>query len=547
MTPASFTRLDHAKKQVTLRLNSLQCLTIGLVIFISLPLLIIIASLFSGQYAHWSHLLDTVFFEYIINSFILMLGVGMGALLLGLPSAWIVTRYDFPMRRVFVWALMLPMAMPAYIVGYTYTGLLDFTGPVQSILRQWTGWSYGDYWFFNIRSLEGAALMLSLVLYPYVYLMARAAFLEQSSSSTDVSQTLGYRNLEGFFRLSLPMARPAIIAGLSLVLMETLADYGTVQYFGVSTFTTGIFRTFFGMGDAMAATQLASVLLVFVFSLVMIERHSRRMKRYYSANGKALHRKRLPATKALIACFICFTPITCGFVIPVLALSFWSLFDAQWSLELLDYARHSLILAASAAVLTLSFALLLCYTKRLYPRYIVRLAVSIAGMGYAIPGLIIAVAIIVVFGWLDHTLIQLFSNPNRLWLSGSIFALLFAYCVRFLAVSINSVESGLNKININLDHAGQLLGLTPLKCLLKIHIPLLRASVLSALLIVFVDVLKELPATMILRPFDFDTLAVKAYELASDERLADAAPPSLMIILVGLLPVILLTRSMPRR
>ena len=461
---------------------------------------------------------------------------------------------DFPGRRWLSWALLLPLAVPAYIIAYTYTGLLDFAGPVQTWIRDITGLGYGDYWFFEIRSLGGAIVMMSLVLYPYVYLMARAAFLEQSVSSIEVGCSLGYSRWRALWSLALPMARPAIVAGLSLALMETLADYGTVQYFGVSTFTTGIFRTFYGYGDTAAAAQLAASLLAFVILLVMLERYSRRRARYHSAAESRARADLIPLTgsKAFLALMICLVPLGFGFVIPAGQLLWWAVFEAEplgW--EFVNLAWNSFCLAFLAALVAVTLAILLAYAQRARPIKPVRGVLAMSGFGYALPGTIIAIGVLIPLAWIDHRIIALFEgwgwDSPGLILSGSLIALLFAYTVRFLAVALGSVQAGLEKIKPSLDYAGRSMGHSPLAILRKIHVPLMRSSVLTAVLIVFVDVLKELPATLILRPFNFNTMAVRAYELASDERLVDAAPASIMIVLVGLIPVLLLHTSIARR
>ena len=502
----------------------------------------------------WQHLLDTVLNDYLINSLLLLLGVGVGVLILGVPSAWLTSMCSFPGRRWLSWALLLPLAMPAYIIAYTYAGLLDFAGPVQSWIRDLTGLSYGDYWFFEIRSLGGAIIMMSLVLYPYVYLMARAAFLEQSVSSIEVGCSLGYSRWQALWKLALPMARPAIIAGLSLALMETLADYGTVQYYGVSTFTTGIFRTFYGYGDTAAAAQLAASLLAFVILLVLLERYSRRRARYHSAAESRARADLIPlsGSKAIMACVICLSPLMFGFIIPATQLLFWAVFEAEplgW--DFVGLAWNSFSLAFLAAIIAVILAIILSYAKRTKPIKPVRTVLAMAGFGYALPGTIIAIGVLIPLAWLDHRLIDIFGSLGwdspGLLLSGSLVALLFAYTVRFLAVALGSVQSGLEKIKPSLDQVGRSMGHSPLDILRKIHVPLMRSSILTAVLIVFVDVLKELPATLILRPFNFNTMAVRAYELASDERLVDAAPASIMIVLVGLIPVLMLHASIARR
>jgi|TARA_B110000977_G_scaffold179312_1_gene237796 iron(III) transport system permease protein len=536
------------------RSHGLSVFAVVIAAFISLPVIVILSYLVQTDGALWQHLLDTVLNDYLINSLLLLLGVGVGVLLLGVPTAWLTSMCSFPGRRWLSWALLLPLAVPAYIIAYTYAGLLDFAGPVQTWIRDLTGLSYGDYWFFEIRSLGGAVVMMSLVLYPYVYLMARAAFLEQSVSSLEVGGSLGYSRWRAMWSLALPMARPAIIAGLSLALMETLADYGTVQYYGVSTFTTGIFRTFYGYGDTAAASQLAASLLAFVILLVMLERYSRRRARYHSQAESRARADLIPlkGSQAAVAIAICLTPLLLGFVIPATQLLLWAIFEAEplgW--DFVGLAWNSFSLAFLAAIIAVTLAIILAYAKRTKPIKPVRTVIAMAGFGYALPGTIIAIGVLIPLAWADHRLINLFESLGwdspGLLLSGSLVALLFAYTVRFLAVALGSVQSGLEKIKPTLDHAGRSMGHNSWAILRQIHVPLMRSSILTGVLIVFVDVLKELPATLILRPFNFDTMAVRAYELASDERLVDAAPASIMIVLVGLIPVLMLHASIARR
>ncbi len=537
-----------------LKRHGLSVFAVTVAALLMLPVLVILSYLIKADGALWQHMFETVLNDYLINSLLLLLGVGSGVLLLGVPTAWLTSMCDFPGRRWLSWALLLPLAVPAYIIAYTYTGLLDFAGPVQTWIRDITGLGYGDYWFFEIRSLGGAIVMMSLVLYPYVYLMARAAFLEQSVSSIEVGCSLGYSRWRALWSLALPMARPAIVAGLSLALMETLADYGTVQYFGVSTFTTGIFRTFYGYGDTAAAAQLAASLLAFVILLVMLERYSRRRARYHSAAESRARADLIPLTgsKAFLALMICLVPLGFGFVIPAGQLLWWAVFEAEplgW--EFVNLAWNSFCLAFLAALVAVTLAILLAYAQRAWPIKPVRGVLAMSGFGYALPGTIIAIGVLIPLAWIDHRIIALYEgwgwDSPGLILSGSLIALLFAYTVRFLAVALGSVQAGLEKIKPSLDYAGRSMGHSPLAILRKIHVPLMRSSVLTAVLIVFVDVLKELPATLILRPFNFNTMAVRAYELASDERLVDAAPASIMIVLVGLIPVLLLHASIARR
>ncbi|MDB4838118.1 iron ABC transporter permease, partial [Marinomonas sp.] len=487
--------------------NWLKIAAVMIAAILSLPILVVLANVLIGDGDVWNHLYKTVLADYVSNSLLLMLGVAVGAFVIGVPCAWLTSMCDFPYRRLLSWALLLPMAMPAYIIAYTYTGIFDFAGPVQSYIRDLTGWRYGQYWFFEVRSLGGAIAMLTLVLYPYVYLMSRASFLEQSANTLEVSRTLGYSSQTAFFKLALPLARPAIVTGITLVLMETLADYGTVQFFGVNTFTTGILRTFYGFGDITGASQLAGVLLLFVTALILCERYSRHRIRYHASGLKKASNRRIKLTgvRAFLTSAFCWLPILFGFLIPVGVLAYWAAFKASLPDEaFLQLAWNSFYLAALAALIAVSLALVLSYAVRLQRGRAVKASVGIAGLGYALPGTIIAIGTIVPLAWLDHRMIELVKHYTDekigLILSGSLVALLFAYTVRFMAVSLGAVQDGLGKIKPSMDMAGRSLGMTPTKVLTRIHVPLLKSSVLTAILIVFVDVLKELPATLVLRP-----------------------------------------------
>ncbi|HSH42233.1 MAG TPA: iron ABC transporter permease [Arenicellales bacterium] len=536
------------------RVNPWSATVVGITGVLAIPVLVVFAYVFHSGGDTWSHLVDTVLADYVRNSLALVAGVAAGTLLIGVSSAWLVTQYRFPGRDVLVWLLLLPLAMPGYIIAYTYTGMLDFAGPLQTGLRDAFGWSAQDYWFPPIRSLGGAIVMLSLVLYPYVYLLARSAFLEQSPSLSDASRLLGAGPMRRFLRVSLPMARPAIIAGLSLALMETLADFGTVQYFGVPVFTTGIFRTWFGLGDSAAAAQLSALLMSFVFILIVLERWSRRRARYHHVGHRSrpLSPTPLRGSRAAAAALVCILPPLLGFLVPTTQLAYWSVLTAPEMLdsEFLGLALNSFALALAAAVIALVVAVVVSYGKRLHGTPLVHLSARVAGMGYAVPGTVIAVGVMIPFAWLDRSLDgwmrESFGISTGLLLSGTLFTLLFAYTVRFLAVSLQTVEAGLTKLSTHMDDAARSLGYRPTEILTRIHIPCINGALLTAVLIVFVDVLKELPATLILRPFNFNTLAVRTYELASDERLADAALSAIAIVLVGILPILVLSRAIGR-
>ena len=528
--------------------------TVSVAVVLATPVVYVASFVFHPSSEVWTHLVDTVLADYIVNSLLLLAGVGVGTLALGVSTAWLTTSCEFPGRRFFDWALLLPLAFPAYIIAYTYTGMFEYAGPVQSLLREWFGWSRGDYWFPNVRSLGGAIVMLSLVLYPYVYFLTRAAFLEQSAYTLEVARTLGCNTFDAFRRVSLPFARPAIVAGLSLALMEALSDYGTVQYFGVSTFTTGIFRTWFGLGDAGAAAQLSVVLLVFVFALLVAERYSRRRARYHHVGSRS---RRVP--RILLggwhrwgALGLCGIILVSGFALPGGQLLLWSIRTAETMVDVAFWrlTANTVGIAFVTAVLSVLLALLLAYALRLKSNLWVKLAVRVASMGYAVPGIVVAVGVLLPFAFVDNTvdawMRESMGVSTGLLLSGTLFALVFAYLVRFLAVSMQAVESGLGNITLAMDETARSLGHSATQVVRRVHVPILTGSLLTAGLLVFVDVMKELPATLILRPFNFNTLAVRAYELASDERLADSASAAVSIVLVGLVPVILLSRSIAR-
>jgi iron(III) transport system permease protein len=520
-----------------------------------LPVASVGLNLFAGGTSEtWSHLAQTVLPEYIANSLWLCLGVGCGVGLVGVATAWLTAMHEFPGKRFFEWALVLPLAMPAYVMAYVYTDLLQFVGPLQTALRETFGWAHGDYWFPDIRTLPGAMLMFVCVLYPYVYLLARAAFIERAGGMLEAARTLGMGPWRAFFAVSLPLARPAIVAGTALALMETLADYGTVAYFAVNTFTTGIYRAWFSLGDRVAAAQLAAMLLGFVLFLLMAERVSRGRARYHNTTGRnrPMAGARLRGAKALAATLSCAVPLLLGFVLPAFLLLRMALTegDAQFGERFLTLSRNSFLLAGVTAAIGVLVALFLAYSARLSRGWLAAGLNRLVGLGYAVPGAVIAVGVLIPVTRLDNWLAGQWEhwfgiNPGLL-LTGGIAALIYAYLVRFLAVALHTVESSLAKITPSMDDAARSLGLDQGRILRRVHAPMLRASLLTAGLLVFVDVMKELPATLVMRPFNFDTLATQAYTLASDERLAEASTASLAIVAVGLLPLIALSRQISR-
>ncbi|MDT8438308.1 MAG: iron ABC transporter permease [Wenzhouxiangellaceae bacterium] len=535
-----------------LRLGGWSGLTVAVAALVAVPVVTVLAHVFVPAGEVWSHLADTVLLRYVLNTLALAVGVSVGTLMLGVGTAWLVVMCRFPGKRVFEWALLLPLAVPTYVIAYAYTDFLQFTGPVQTLLRETFGWSAGEYWFPEIRSLGGAIALMALVLYPYVYLLSRAAFMEQSVCALEVGRSLGRGPWRLFAGVAVPLARPAIVGGVALVLMEALNDFGAVQFFGVDTFTTGIYRTWFGLGESAAAAQLAACLLVFVIVLLALERQSRGAARFHhsSTRYRELPQYRLSTGRATLAFLACLFPVAVGFGVPALVLLnlHVEVGDALLGTRFAGYALNSLILATVTALVAVGLAVLMGYGVRLQPGRISTGAARLASVGYAIPGSVIAVGLLIPLGWLDQQ-INLWARARfdllpGLILTGTMFALVYAYVVRFLAVSYNAVEASLGRITPNMDAASRTLGKTAAGTLARIHLPMMRSSLLAAGILVFVDVMKELPATVILRPFNFDTLAVRAFELASDERLAQASTSSLAIVAVGIVPVVLLSLAM---
>lgn len=482
-----------------------------------------------------NHLWTYVLSSYIASTLVLVLGVGIGIFILGVGNAWIIASYDFPGKRIFEWALILPLAVPTYVMAYLFVDLLQFSGPIQSALRSWLGMT--SLWFFpDPRSLAGAIWSFSFCLFPYVYLLARTAFLERSSRLMEVSETLGYNSFESFLKLVLPMARPAIFAGMALALMEVLADFGAVSYFGVQTFTTGIFKAWLSFGDRLAAVQLALGLLGFVLLIFYIEQSNRSKLRYASTAQRKSSSKVLRGNRAFFALIFCGLTLLFGFLLPASALIQLLLkqgmsFDTRY----LAWLSNSVFISSITAVMAVLLALFFAYAVRLYSglAWVNRLL----GFGYALPGAVLAIGILSFLEWMQLAW----------WISASVVVLVYAYLVRFLSSSLQSVEEGLNRVTPAMDQSAALLGLSQWEILKRVHIPLIKRSLVTAGLFVFVDVMKELPATLLLRPFNFDTLAVATYQLAADERLSELGLPALTIVLAGLVPVLVLSKMISQR
>ncbi len=532
--------------------------TIGTLVIASIAVTPVAAVIFIGLAPIgdiWEHLVSTVLTLYISTTLMLMIGVGAGTLVIGVGTAWLVSMCRFPGKRMFEWALLLPMAMPAYVIAYVYTDILEYAGPIQGLLRETFDWTTRrDYWFPEVRSLGGAISMMTLVFYPYVYLLSRAAFMEQSICVLEASRVLGRGPVRSFFSVALPLARPAIIIGVSMALMETLNDFGTVDFFAVSSFTQGIYDVWLNMNSVAGAARLASILLVFVIVLVGLERFARRKQRFHhtTTRYRALPGYRLEGTRRILAILACALPVVLGFVLPSMVLGGYSLiyFETAMNPEFLGYALNSLMLSSLAAVLAVVIGVFMAYGVRLRNERVLKVMVRLASLGYAVPGAVLAVGVLVTLGAIDNGIDgfmrDTFGISTGLLLSGSITAVTFGYLVRFLALSFGTVEASLGKITPSMDGAARSLGHGAFSTLRRVHLPLIRGSMLTAAMLVFVDSMKELPLTVILRPFNFHTLATFVHQYASDEQLGEASLAALSIVGFGVLPVIVLSIAVAR-
>jgi iron(III) transport system permease protein len=524
---------------------------------IGVPIITVIILAFTDTSDIWKHLFNTVLGTYVQQTLLLMIGVGVGVTVIGTGTAWLVTMCRFPGSRIFEWALLLPLAVPGYVLAFVITDQLEYAGTVQVFLRDIFGWtSARDYWFPEIRSLPSATIVFTLVLYPYVYLLARAAFLEQSVCALEVARTLGRSSWGSFFSVALPLARPAIVVGVMLALMEVLNDFGTVDYFAVQTFTAGIFDVWLNMNSTAGAAQLSTVLLAFVLVLIVLERTARQGKKFHHTSTKysELPSYRLRGKRAFWAFVLCALPVLLGFIIPASVLTQYALnfYEETLAADYFRYVANSLTLSITAAVVAVMIGLFLAYAVRLSPSPAIKIAARAASVGYAIPGAILAVGVLWPLGALD-SMISLLGDYAGIAIgavmAGTIVPILYGYLVRFLALAYGASESSLGKVTPNMDGAARTLGATPFAALKSVHYPLMRGSLLTAGILVFVDCMKELPLTIILRPFNFDTLATFVYQYASDELIEESALGALTIVGAGIIPVILLsvtiTRSRP--
>lgn len=517
-----------------------------------LPLLALIFQSLSHDEKVFGHLLNTVLPTYITNTLSLMVLVALGSLFIATPAAWLIARCNFVGHKVFQWALLLPLAMPAYLVAYVYTDLFDYAGPVQKSLRTWCNWqSSQDYYFPEVRSIGGAAIMLSLVLFPYIYLLARTSFKEQSISLQQAARVMGCSPWQSFWRLSLPMARPALAVGMALVIMETVADFATVSYFAVPTLTTAVYDTWLGYGSLAAASKLSVIILLVIFMTVGFERFARRKQQVYQKQAKGTQNQlySLKGIKSWLAFSYCLLLLSLAFLLPfaILLQYAWQYFEQSWNASFIEYSLNSLTLSAMVSVLCVLMALLLIFIRRMSPYSWDNIPSRLVAFGYALPGTVLAIGILVPLIALDFAI-----NDVYLWLgkvqpglilSGSIFALIFAFCVRFAAISIGSVEASYKNISPSLDYAAVTMGQSSMQLFFRIHLPLLRKGILVGMLLVFIESMKELPAVLLLRPIGYENLATHVFQFISDEQLELGALAAIVIVLVGLIPLIFLNQQ----
>ncbi|MEH0666913.1 iron ABC transporter permease [Vibrio scophthalmi] len=524
----------------------------ALALLLVLPILAIFYTAIGETDDLFGHLMSTVLPTYTYNTVLLALGTMAFSLLFGVPSAWLMAMCRLPSERVLQWALVLPLAMPAYIVGYIFTDWFDFAGPVQVWLRGVTGWGPGEYWFPDIRTLSGAVVVLSLVLYPYVYLLCRAAFMEQNVSLLQSARLLKCSPWESFRRISLPLARPAMAVGLSLVAMETIGDFGTVSYFAVNTLTTAVYDTWLGYSSLTAAAKISAIMLLIVILLLSAERYSRRKQKLFQQqfNSREDFRYVLTGWKKWLALIWCWGLVCIAFLFPLgqLLMYAYTYFSQSWTAEFRQFALNSLYVSISAAVIGVAIALVLNFCQRITPSKTSVSFMRLSSLGYAVPGTVLAIGIMVPVLSLDHLVNDVakwmeWGRPGLIF-SGSMFAVIFAMVVRFSAVAIGSIESSLSKVSPSLDMASRTMGCSVNQMVWRVHFPLVRRGALIAGLLVFIESMKELNAALLLRPFNFETLATYVYNFASDEKLELAALPAVLLVLVGLIPLVLINRSL---
>ena len=513
-----------------------------LLIIFCAPIFIVLSSLFGNYSDNWTHLYNYVLIDYISSTVVLIAGVSFLVFFIGTITAWIVTNYDFYGKSFFEWSLILPLAIPPYILAYTFTGLFDPSGDANNLVRSIFNLSSDTAVFPNVRNIYGAIVVFSFTLYPYVYLVSRSAFLNQSKSIKESARLLGLSEVGVFFKLSLPIIRPAAIGGLMLVIMETISDFGAVDHFAIQTFTTGIFRTWYGMYDLQTAMQLASLLLLIVGIFFILERNSRDRAAFTVNDSSFIPEDgiKLSKMKSSLLFLICFVPLFVGFILPITELTLWA-FESESSFfnqKFIQTCFNSISLAVVAGLVSAFLALIINFSIRFKPSSFIKKLSSLLSIGYAVPGLILAVGMVQLLIYLDNN----FLNSIDLILTGSLFGLLLAYIIKTYALANSSIESGYERITSSMDDSSKLLGSTGWSMLMRVHSPLLRTGFLTAILLVVSEVVKELPATLILRPFNFETLAVSTYIYAAEERMYQAASPAIAIVLIGLIPIFFLSK-----
>ena len=512
-------------------------------VVVATPALTLFAKLFDASGPQWDYVAGRLFSNYVASTVVLLVGVALITVLVGVSIAWLVSSYEFPGRKWFEWLLILPLAFPAYMMAYSYVGILEYTGPIHTFFRNTLDIHITGP-IVDVMNIGGAIFVLSMSLFPYVYIMCRASFIRRSRDVQDAALLLGSNQFQTFLRVALPMARPAIVAGLALVSMEVLNDYGTVKYYGVDTFTTGIFRAWFSMGDVSTGIRLSAMLILVVITLIWLERRQRGKRAWVpkSGNYREPFRIALNGVGRIVAVVICLGVLLLSFILPLGQLIYWVNMTAHKIMDraFWQLAANSFMLALFAAALIVMLAIVLLYAARITRYSLVRYVSSLAILGYAVPGAVIAIGIQLPIVAIDRWLVQLVTGSGGLYLSLTLFMLVFAYVVRFMAVGYNAVDAGFQKSGIHVHEVSRTLGASTWRTLVQVDMPLIRNSIVAALLLVFVDIIKELPLTLILRPFNFHTLATKAFDLATNEQVAESANASLLVLCIGVIPVILL-------
>lgn len=523
--------------------------TYAISLFVIIPIGVILSSVLSPEKEIWRHIMENILSNVLANTFWLVTGVSIITVLLGVSLAWFTAVCEFPGRKIFSWALLLPLAVPTYVLAFVSLGLFDYSGAVGSTLRSWLG--ADSALIPNIRSRLGVIIVMSLALYPYVYLLARNAFLTQGSRALEAAQSLGYSRVGGFFKVALPMAQPWILGGMMLVVMETLADFGAVSIFNYDTFTTAIYKAWFGFFSLAAAAQLSSILVVIVFVIIVVEQRVRSRMRFTHA-GKESHRaSRVPLHGSLkwVVFAYALAVLTIAFIIPALQLLSWTLevFREEFGVRYFSFFINSIMLALSASVVTCFCALILSYANRRHPDLLSMFFVKTSTLGYALPGTVLAVGVFIPVAYMDNLLIDFLGKYFGMEImpifGGTLFVLVVALMIRFMAAGFNSIDSSMHRITRSIDEVSRLMGLSGIDTLYRVHLRILRTGAITAFILVFVDVMKEMPITLMTRPFGWDTLSIKIYELTSEGEWERAALPALVLVAAGLAPVILLTKE----